>query len=71
MDGQPHNAWNAWTDDDVELMVTAALEGRTPEQIADALGRSANAVICKLESVALNRTRWSRAVAALRGVPTP
>lgn len=66
---QPPNAWQPWTEEEVEQLVTFAIEGKTPEQIANFFGRSENAVICKLEAVAYQRNRWRRAVADLKNDP--
>lgn len=57
---------DTWTAEREEQLIALAMTGRTPQEIAKELDRSVNAVIMRLEQVADDRSRWSRAVKLIK-----
>ena len=51
-----------WTPDSEAELVRLAMDGKTPQEIANELDRSVRAVILRLTQIAEDRAQWSRAL---------
>ena len=57
---------DTWTAEKEEQLVALAVEGRTPQEIAQELDRSVLAVIYRLTQIAEQRSQWSRAIKLIK-----
>lgn len=57
---------DAWTPDKKEQLVSLALAGKPPEEIARITQRSVRAVIMQLSSIADDRSQWTRAIKLIK-----